>query len=89
MVAQNGYHYIRTEKGWRLEHHVVAEKSLGRSVDTKTERVTFKDRDRHNLSPDNIEVVPKGKPSVEARKAALLARKEELEAQLAELEEAQ
>jgi len=54
-VAANGYHYIKEGGKWRLQHHVVAEEALGRPIN-KGERVVFKDGDRHNLTPDNIEV---------------------------------
>lgn len=58
-VAKNGYHYTRTESGWRLTHHVIAEQKLGRAVDSSQERVRFIDGDRSNLDPSNIEVVEK------------------------------
>lgn len=54
-VAQNGYHYTKTKDGWRLTHHLIAEKQLGRPL-RKGERVYFIDNDRANLDPDNIEV---------------------------------
>jgi hypothetical protein len=52
-IAQNGYSYTKTETGWRLSHHVVAEENLGRPL-RPTERVYFADNDRTNLDPDNI-----------------------------------
>lgn len=52
-TAPNGYHYTKTEDGWRLTHHILAEKSLGRKI-KKNERVYFKDGDRTNLSKDNV-----------------------------------
>lgn len=55
----NGYSSTKTSTGWRLTHHIIAEESLGRPLDTKVERCIFKDGDRTNLSPDNIAVLPK------------------------------
>lgn len=57
--TQNGYWMTKMVDGWRYDHHVVAEKTLGRPVDFNTERVIFADRDPDNLDPANISVVPK------------------------------
>jgi hypothetical protein len=87
-VSQNGYTYVKTpENKWRLKHHLIAEKNLGRSIDTKIERVIFKDHDRKNFDPDNIVVEPKKGVTKETKRARLLSRIEELEGQLAELDE--
>ena len=86
-VAQNGYHYIKTKDGWRLKHHIIAEENLGRPIDTSIERVLFKNRKRDDFDPSNIIVEPKGSKSVAARRAILEARREEIEAKLAELDE--
>lgn len=83
-VATNGYHYTKTEKGWRLTHHLMAEKKLGRSL-KETERVVFADRNRKNLKPGNILVQVKGQSSNAKRKAYLVSRIQELQAQLREL----
>jgi len=58
-IAQNGYHYVKTLDGWRLKHHIIAEKSLGRPINTETERVLFINRDREDFDPANIMVVEK------------------------------
>jgi hypothetical protein len=84
-VAANGYHYTRTEKEWRLTHHIIAEQALGRPL-TEEERVEFIDRDRSNLDPSNIVVRQQGTGSTRRRIAQLTARIEELQAQRAELE---
>jgi hypothetical protein len=84
-TAPNGYHYTRTERGWRLTHHIIAEESLGRGLEA-SERAVFEDGDRTNLHPSNIVVKPKGRSSNEARRARLEARIEELQAELAELD---
>ena len=86
-VTINGYHYIKTPDGWRLKHHLIAEKTLGRKIDGKIERVIFKDRDRHNFDSDNIVVEAKKGVTKEAQKARLESRIEELQAQLADLTE--
>lgn len=57
--APNGYVYIKTTTGWRLKHHLIAEKELGRTIDSKKERVFFKDNNRGNFDPSNIGVAPK------------------------------
>lgn len=83
-IAPNKYHYTKTETGWRLTHHIVAEKVLGRPL-RYNERVAFKDSDRANLEPNNIVVTQKGVASKEQRKARIRARIAELTAQLEEL----
>lgn len=89
MVSDNGYHYTKVmhqgSAKWRLTHHIVAERILGRAL-TEADRVEFIDKDRKNLSPKNIRVVPKGKASVRRRLAQITARIQELEAEKAELE---
>lgn len=80
--APNGYHYTRTEQGWRLTHHIIAEEQLGRPLN-EDERTKFVDGDRSNLKPSNIKVIKKGKASLRRRKAVLETRIEELQAELA------
>lgn len=79
-VSANGYHYTRTEDGWRLTHHLIAEKELGRRLDA-SEQVRFKDNDKTNLSPDNVQVIKKGKTSVRRRLARIEAQIQELTAE--------
>jgi hypothetical protein len=57
-TSKNGYHYTRVDGKWRLTHHLIAEEKLGRPLH-REERVSFKDRDRTNLAPDNLKVSPK------------------------------
>lgn len=85
-TAANGYHYIKLDGKWRLKHHIIAETSLGRSIDTKTERVIFIDGDRHNLDPDNIKVVAKGIKSNATKIARIRSRIADLQAELEILE---
>lgn len=59
-LTPQGYTRVKTALGvWRLKHHLIAEENLGRPIDTRVERVTFKDGDRTNLNSENIMVVPK------------------------------
>lgn len=85
-VSANGYHYTRCEEAWRLTHHIVAEKKLGRKLE-QGERVTFKDGNRTNLKPDNIVVNKTGGGSLERRRGQLEARIQELQAELDEVNE--
>ena len=87
-IAQNGYSYTKRNGKWALTHHIIAEKALGRPIDTRTDGVYFKDGDKKNLSPSNIEVRVKGRwgKSSAARRARLEAQIEELQAQLDELD---
>jgi hypothetical protein len=85
-VSPNGYKYTRTDKKWELTHRLIAEKKLGRTLESD-ERVRFVDNNRENLDPDNIEVFKQGEASIERRKAQLRSRIDELQAELDELEE--
>ena len=80
-VAPNGYHYTKVDGRWRLTHHLVAEKMLGRPL-KEGERVVFKTGNKLKLTEDNIQVVQKGSGSVRRRKAVLEARIEEMQAEL-------
>ena len=77
--AMNGYWYRKVDGKWKLIHHIVAEEKLGRKIDPKEERVTFRDNDRDNLSPDNIIVKPKS--------GGRLKRIAQLEERIAKLQE--
>lgn len=57
-VAANGYTYEKTSTGWRLLHHLVAERTLKREI-TKADRVSFKNNDRTDFRPENIIVTVK------------------------------
>lgn len=90
-IAPNGYHWTRTETGWRMTHHIVAEKEvLGRPL-AADEMVQFI-RGKEPLA-ENLRVIKKGKSSLRRRAAQLEVRIEELQAELsevrAELEQAQ
>lgn len=84
--AQNGYSYTKIKdegpNQWRLTHHLIAEKKLGRPIDTSVERVVFVDGDRWNLKPENIKVVAKSQGPLTRRRAQLEDRIRELKVQL-------
>jgi len=57
-VSQNGYTWVKTaHRGWVQKHWLIAEKGLHREVIKGQEMVKFKDGDRSNLDPSNLEVV--------------------------------
>lgn len=78
-ISANGYSYTRTETGWRLTHHIIAEEKLGRTIESD-ETVRFVDGDRNNLSPDNI-IVTKRKTSLRGKIARIDAQIMELQAE--------
>lgn len=79
-VAPNGYHYTRTEEKWRLTHHLVAEKKLGRPLNAD-ESVRFNDGNKKNLEPKNLRVVKKKTVHLRARLAVVEAKIEQYEAE--------
>jgi hypothetical protein len=83
-ISDNGYHYTKTPKSWRLTHHLLAEEKLGRPL-KEDERVYFVDKDRTNLSADNIIVKLKDEGSIQRRRVHLETRIAELSAELEEL----
>jgi uncharacterized protein YaiI (UPF0178 family) len=80
-ISQNGYHYTKTKTGWQLTHRLILEKLLGRPL-APGEQATFKDRDRRNLSPDNIVMRTVHSGTLQKRQAQLEARLEEIQAEL-------
>jgi len=85
-VSANGYHYTRTEDKWVLTHHLIAAKKLGHPIDTKKVQVFFIDGDKTNLDPDNVGIRPKHASSAQKRLAQLHARRQEIDAEIQELE---
>lgn len=83
--SPNGYHYTRTKTKWELTHKLIAEETLGRPL-RDNERIRYKDGDRRNLSPENIAVYTVKERSGEAKLAALKAKRDDLDAQIRELE---
>ncbi len=80
LVNENGYHNTKTEAGWRLTHHILAEEILGRPL-APGEFVRFKDTDRANLNKDNLEITTRGASSLKARLARVEAKIQELQAE--------
>ena len=80
-TSPNGYHYTRTKEGWTLTHRLVCESKLGRPIATN-ERVRFLDKDRTNLSPENLEVYRTFQSSLNKRIARLESKIEDLTAEL-------
>lgn len=83
-VAPNGYHYTKTpEHGWRLTHHITAEKVLGRPL-KDDEIVKFKDKKfrREPYNEEGIQVIKKKTTSLRRRRAAIEDRIRELQAEL-------
>jgi hypothetical protein len=80
-VSQNGYHYTKTETGWRLTHHLTAEKMLGRPL-AANEIVKIKNKNMPYASKNNIEVIIKRTSSLRKRKAVLEAKIADLQAEL-------
>lgn len=72
-IAPNGYHYSKEGGQWRLTHHILAEKKLGRPL-MSWERVKFVDGNRRHLDPKNLIVVDKGGITPEQKIALLEAR---------------
>lgn len=69
-IAPNGYHYTKENGKWRLTHHILAEKKLGRPV-MPWERVKFVDGNRRNLDQKNLIVVDKAGTTPEQKIAKL------------------
>jgi hypothetical protein len=85
-TADNGYHYTKKDGKFRLTHHIIMEEKLSREI-LPGERVEFIDRDRTNLHPDNIRIVNKNATSLKTQLARLYARRDEILAQIEDLEE--
>jgi hypothetical protein len=80
-TSQNGYQYIRTETGWRLRHHVIAEEHILRRPLEPYEIVRFRDGNKKNIHPDNLLVARKGTSRVRARLAKVISEIQQLEAE--------
>ena len=92
VVAQNGYSYTYVVGAHNTlqrfaTHHLIALDKYGRPP-REDERVIFKDNNRRNLDPDNIEYATKTTGTLQRRKATLEDRIRELKAELAEVNEA-
>lgn len=88
MTSQNGYLYVKTEEGWKSVHRQIAEQKLGRPLNAN-ERVTFVNGNKLDVRPENLIItkVKTGIDKLKKRREALVIRIEELQAQLADLED--
>lgn len=89
-VSKNGYLYIKTEDGWKLAHRLMAEQEiLGRPLNPN-ERVTFVNGNRLDVRVENLKVssVRTDIDVMRKQRDNLVVRIEELQGQLADLEEA-
>jgi hypothetical protein len=84
-VSQNGYEYTKVDGKFTATHILRIEEHLGRKL-LPSERVRFKDGNKQNLSIENLEVVIKGKASLQTQLARLIARRDELNAQILDIE---
>jgi len=55
-VNRKGYVYLKTTAGWRAEHRVVIERTLGRTLGSR-EHVHHLDGDTGNNDPQNLVVM--------------------------------
>jgi hypothetical protein len=87
-TAPNGYHYTKVDSKWKLTHHITMEKILGRPIDLSVERVVFKEgySSKDYADPDAVEVRVKGVVSNTKQIARLIARRDEIQAQIDFLE---
>lgn len=89
MTSQNGYHYTKTEDGWKATSRIIAEKEILHRPLQPNERVGFRNGNKLDFRPENL-VVTKTKTGLDMmkrRRDALIVRIEELQAQLQDLEE--
>lgn len=89
-ISQNGYHYTKTEGGWTLTSRLIAERDILLRPLLPGERVLFRNGNRLDLRPENLIVNQRsqaGMSFLQKRRTDLLARIEELQGQLADLDE--
>jgi hypothetical protein len=89
-ISQNGYLYVKTEDGWKLAHRLMAEREILKRPLNPNERVTFRNGNKLDVRVENLKVssVRTDMHTMEKRRDALIVRIEELQGQLADLEEA-
>lgn len=80
-ISKNGYHNTKTETGWRLTHHLTAEKKLGRPLE-ENEIVQFVGSKTKPYDVNNVRVIIKRTSSLRKRKAQLEVRIAELQEEL-------
>lgn len=86
-VNANGYCQVKTvDRGWVGKHTLVLEAKLGRVL-LANERAVFKDGNKSNLDPSNIELSVTGNGSIQARIVKLRAEIADREALIQDLEQ--
>jgi hypothetical protein len=80
-MSPNGYHYTKTDRGWRLTHHIKMEEILGRPLE-EGERVHFVTDNHLNFSKENLKLVIQGTANVRKKIAQLTSRIEDLKREL-------
>jgi hypothetical protein len=83
-VNANGYCQVKTERGWVGKHTLILEKKLGRQL-LPGERAVFKDGNKQNLDPANIELAEA--MSTRSVKARIVKLQQEVEDRLALIKE--
>ncbi len=91
-VAPNGYHYTKVaDRGWVLTHWLIMEKDLGRQL-TADESVRFQsDKIKRQLAETGdcdvagLVLIRKRTTSLRARKARLEAKRDQIDAELADI----
>lgn len=88
-VSQNGYHYTKTPEGWVLTHRKVAEEELLKRPLNPNERVVFINGNKMDIRPENLKVttIQTDLGKLKKRRNDIQARIEELQGQLADLDE--
>jgi len=83
----NGYTQVKVANGkWIGKHVIIAQERLGRTL-LPGERAIFKDGNKENLDPENIEVVSTGtRKSIKAKIAKLQSEIEDRQAVIESLE---
>lgn len=79
-TSQNGYHYTKVESGWRLTHHLTAEKMLGRPL--REDEIVKIENKRFPYKEDGITIIVKRTSSLRKRKAILEAKISDLQGEL-------
>lgn len=79
-MSPNGYAYTKTKDGWELTQRLLAEKKLGRKLESH-EYVRC-NGDKANPKLEDIEICIRGKTSLRRRKLALEARIKDLQDEL-------
>lgn len=85
-IAPNGYHYTKTGVSWILTARLKMIEHLGRPL-ADDEQVIYIDKDKLNLDISNLQIRKIIKGSPEKRLAQLEARRDEINAQIAEIQE--